>query len=365
MKSITAALLFTVFLSTAKAQVSINPASTPPAASAMLDVNSSNKGLLIPRVALTGNIDVTTIPSPVASLMVYNTASAGNGGAAVTPGYYYWNGTAWLKLATAGAGSGGAWSLTGNAGNAAANFIGTTDNQPIKFRVNNTAAGELNFSTGNVAFGSKALPVNTSGYGNVAIGAATLSVCPSCKFNVAVGDSALQSQITNAGDIYMNTAVGSKAMQFNTTGNSNTASGAWSLQNNLTGNNNTASGALSMLYNSTGNNNTAFGSYSLVGNLSGHENTSIGYRTLLSNKTGYSNVAIGTYALYKNADGHNLVAIGDSALFSQTTKNSDGVDGSIAIGSKAQWYRPRSRSKNCRLYQGNAATYIYGHPAGY
>ena len=63
----------------------------------MLDVKSNSKGLLIPRVALTGITDVTTIASPANSLMVYNTASAGYGTTAVTPGYYFWDGS-WTRM---------------------------------------------------------------------------------------------------------------------------------------------------------------------------------------------------------------------------------------------------------------------------
>ncbi|MGZ4117501.1 MAG: exosporium glycoprotein BclB-related protein, partial [Bacteroidia bacterium] len=44
--------------------VGINTTGATPAASAMLDVSSSNKGVLIPRVTLTGTTDATTIPSP-------------------------------------------------------------------------------------------------------------------------------------------------------------------------------------------------------------------------------------------------------------------------------------------------------------
>ncbi len=78
--------------------VGINADGSLPNSSAMLDVKSINKGMLIPRVALTGTADVTTIPSPATSLMVYNTLAAGTGTTAVVPGYYYWNGTAWVRL---------------------------------------------------------------------------------------------------------------------------------------------------------------------------------------------------------------------------------------------------------------------------
>jgi hypothetical protein len=70
-----------------------------PNASAMLDVTSTSKGFLQPRVALTGSSDSTTIASPAAGLMIYNTATAGTGASAVTPGLYYYSGSAWQRLA--------------------------------------------------------------------------------------------------------------------------------------------------------------------------------------------------------------------------------------------------------------------------
>ena len=63
----------------------INPTGTPADNSAMLDVSSADKGILVPRIALTDTVDATSIPVPAASLMVFNTTS-GNG---LNPGYYY------------------------------------------------------------------------------------------------------------------------------------------------------------------------------------------------------------------------------------------------------------------------------------
>lgn len=72
--------------------VSIAPNVTPPHSSAMLDISSSNKGVLVPRVALTGLNDVTTIPNPASSLLVYNNSSI-----TIPKGYYYWDGV-WKLL---------------------------------------------------------------------------------------------------------------------------------------------------------------------------------------------------------------------------------------------------------------------------
>ena len=84
------------FITSALAQVGIGTSS--PNASAQLEVNSSSKGFLPPRVALTGTADVTTIASPATGLMVYNTATAGTSPNNVTPGIYYYDGAKWQRI---------------------------------------------------------------------------------------------------------------------------------------------------------------------------------------------------------------------------------------------------------------------------
>ncbi len=79
---------------TALAQTGIG--TTTPNASAKLDVYSTNKGFLPPRVTLTSVSDVSTIASPAEGLLVYNLGSVG-----LQAGYYYWNGANWATIATA------------------------------------------------------------------------------------------------------------------------------------------------------------------------------------------------------------------------------------------------------------------------
>jgi hypothetical protein len=78
--------------------VSVNNNSAAPHASAMLDVDATNKGMLIPRVNLTSAADVTTIANPVASLLVYNKSTSGASPNNVVPGFYYWSGSKWLAF---------------------------------------------------------------------------------------------------------------------------------------------------------------------------------------------------------------------------------------------------------------------------
>jgi hypothetical protein len=89
-------LLFFTFSSNAQ-NIGINGTGSVPNASALLDIDGSNQGLLIPRVALTSTTDATTITNGnVTSLFIYNTAAIAD----VVPGYHYWNGAVWEPLSS-------------------------------------------------------------------------------------------------------------------------------------------------------------------------------------------------------------------------------------------------------------------------
>jgi hypothetical protein len=117
--AVTVALFALAFLFTApevhaQSGVGINPAGNPAHASAGLDVDFNNRGVLIPRVALASTFDVSTIPSPATSLLVYNTALSGD----VTPGFYFYTGSAWERIQSGagggGGGGGGDWTTVGS-----------------------------------------------------------------------------------------------------------------------------------------------------------------------------------------------------------------------------------------------------------
>src|SRR5207344_73829 len=118
--------------------IGINSTGAAPVASAMLDILATDKGLLIPRVALTGTNAAGPVTSPATSLLVYNTATAGSSPNNVVPGYYYWNGTAWIALISSGS-SLNVWNILGNsATTAGTNFIGTTDATDLVVKTNNS-----------------------------------------------------------------------------------------------------------------------------------------------------------------------------------------------------------------------------------
>jgi len=123
-----------------------------PHSSARLHISDNARGLLIPNVALTATNAHGPVSNPATSLLVYNTATAGTPPYNVTPGFYYWNGSQWVRLL----GGREAWLLTGNAGtNPATNFLGTTDAQPLVIRTSNTERMRVT-ANGNVGIGTTA-----------------------------------------------------------------------------------------------------------------------------------------------------------------------------------------------------------------
>ncbi|PHQ28312.1 hypothetical protein [Leeuwenhoekiella nanhaiensis] len=78
------------------AQVGIG--TTNPVSGALLDISATDKGLMIPRVSLTGTDDTATVtPAATTGLLVFNTAVT-TGTNAVSQGFYYWDSTKWVKI---------------------------------------------------------------------------------------------------------------------------------------------------------------------------------------------------------------------------------------------------------------------------
>lgn len=332
-----------------------------PHPSAQLDISSTARGLLIPRMTSTG---INAIANPAKGLMVYDSLLNQlmvNIGSATAPN--------WQTIVF-----NSGWSLTGNSGTNPANqFIGSTDNQALRFRINNTSAGELHPS-GNIFWGLGAGQNNTTAYSNVAMGTDALKNNTTGLQLTAIGDSALfNNNPTVVFNGFSNTAVGYQSLFSNATGNYNTSIGALSLNANTTGYYNTAVGEQALLENTTGSDNTAMGGYALKNNNSGNENTAIGSEALSGNTSGNYNTAVGYQSLWRNTGSENVaiglhsmifggagsynVAVGNAAMF----HNSGNIASyNTAVGQGALYSTTNSQYNTAVGYEAGLA-----HDLGY
>lgn len=163
------------------AQVAVNSTGAEPDASAMLDVSSTDKGILVPRLTTAQR---NAIVSPADGLMVYDTE--------INSFWFYDGGESeWVEV---------------NSG-----VLNIDDLSDARTSVNSVYIGK------------------GSGYTH-----------PSSMCNTAVGISSLWG-IASGGE--KNTAFGYWSSTYTSTGVNNTSVGAWSLQNNETGSMNTAIGS--------------------------------------------------------------------------------------------------------------------------
>lgn len=145
------------------------PATDFPHPSAALDVQSTDKGFLAPRVALTSVTDAVTIDTPKTGLLVYNSTDNSE----LDKGYYYWTGVQWLP-----------WKESSNAivsfqsdGFSVTTLgylpIGSGDTAPETFTygsINGTKVGCFKFDTGENANGHSYCGYDLKNASNAAVG---------------------------------------------------------------------------------------------------------------------------------------------------------------------------------------------------
>jgi hypothetical protein len=98
------ATMLSLAIGQTNAQIKLGNNPTTINTDALLEIEATNKGLLLPRIALTNTTAFAPLTAHVAGMTVYNTATAGD----VTPGTYYNDGTKWVRTsATPAAGATG------------------------------------------------------------------------------------------------------------------------------------------------------------------------------------------------------------------------------------------------------------------
>jgi hypothetical protein len=251
---------------------SVGIGTATPNASAQLEVNSTTKGFLPPRMTATERDAITT---PAKGLMVFATTDSS---------YYFFDGV-WKRLAPANE----TWGLQGNTSiDTDLHFLGNVDTRPLRFRIGNVRRMELD-NDGRLQL------INQ--FENVFIGQ-----------NVAPNNSG-----PNAGR--RNSFFGFEAGKANTTGSANLFAGASSGLENTSGALNVFLGSRSGWINTTGSANTFVGASAGLFTSTGAYNTFVGAQSGDGNKFGSSNTTIGFYAQtgIQGAVVDNATAIGANA----------------------------------------------------
>ncbi|NBX87729.1 MAG: hypothetical protein EBQ97_04315, partial [Bacteroidetes bacterium] len=364
LKQIVFVFIFTIGTQfSANAQnVGINETGANPDPSAMLDIATSNKGILIPRLS---KAQKSLIATPANGLLVYQTDDTVGlwyyentkwvpvmrsitFGKGLTGGYIQGKGTVALKPTGVTARKYGAmdsipvvtvnsegqiiaattiatnflnktdtlwsWRIMGNKGtDDTKHFLGTQDNKALRFRVNNKWAGEISPKNDNISFGTDAN--NTSnGAQNIAIGLSALEKAANNKGDIiAIGQYALSSNgigATGSTQGIENIAIGPKVMSGNRSGSYNVGLGQRVMETGQFNYGNIGIGfeAMKQSYNSYYN--VAIGMYAMSYNQTGNYNTAIGYASMLYNGNGYYNCAYGFYSLVYNSTGAGNTASG-------------------------------------------------------
>ena len=320
----------TLAMTTFSAIAQIGIGTTSPNSSAILDINSTTKGFLIPRMTETERLGIS---APAQGLLVYQTDGS--------IGLYHYDGTSWNTFGASFYSADG--TLTGNRTVSAGGFMLTLSPRTT-FTPSVSAASKM-------AIGTRFTPTLTAIANNDTL--VGLDINPTYSTGSLTGVARYGLRVEGvhigrgSGSISTNTVVGLHGLINNTTGFEQTAIGASALRRNTEGTYNTAVGAGAMAWNTTGNTNTAIGYSSLVNLDGGHNNTAVGGSSGRSLTTGSGNTAIGVNAMYSNTTGTENVSVGNSSLFSVTSgsrnvgignsslySNTTGVD-NVAMGVNA------------------------------
>ncbi|HEV7781582.1 MAG TPA: tail fiber domain-containing protein [Chitinophagaceae bacterium] len=265
-----------------------------PHGSAVLDIKSADKGLLIPRTSSASRL---IISNPAKGLMLYDTT---------TKSFWFYDSAQWVEKSRIDV---------------------TKHNTFLGYQTGATLNMAGDYNTG---IGDHSLENNIGGSLNTGLGYNTLNMTSGFA-NTAIGTEVLGYNTTGNN----NTGVGSQALAFSTTGIENTAVGRNAMSNNITGFANTAMGYIALSQATNSKNNTAIGHQAMNGNTTGNNNTAVGKDALYFGHTGYSNVAIGESALFTNFSGHDMVAVGDSVMIRYSPAGIDLDFPSTAVGSKS------------------------------
>ena len=247
MKKYTYLLLLLFVTINLSAQVGINTDNSDPDASAMLDVKSTNKGVLIPRMSSTQRQQII---EPAVGLMVYDSTAQA---------FYYFNGMGWLELL-----SGSVTVLEDTDGDTKIQVEESADEDVIRFDI----------------AGSEVMKIDGTG----------IELISSSKSTI-IGEGAGDSPLSND----YNAFYGYEAGKNNATSHENTILGAFAGKNINSSSQSTLIGAYAGQNMISAFSNVYIGTLAGSGNQHGNQNTFIGMDAGSGN-SGSGNVFLGTTA---------------------------------------------------------------------
>ncbi|MDD2963946.1 MAG: hypothetical protein PHQ65_09525 [Bacteroidales bacterium] len=411
MKQISLFLIAAILvLQNLSAQVAINTTGADPDPSAILDISSTNKGVLIPRVTTAQRTSIGTSES---GLLVYDTD---------TQSFWYYNGmtVSWSELGGEGSGASAIDDLSDAKADASSVFMGSNSGTSDDGSNHNTAVG-LSSMTGvvsgthNTALGHSALISNNAGGSNTAIGVSALGANQGSN-NTAVGrnagngggpspafsgcvmlgyqagrdntasnklfiDNSSTSTPLIGGDFDENRVDINGTVKI-TGGNPGTgkvlhtdADGLafWAtpqtaattidgLEDAVTTTTDVFLGDDSGLNNNGSNFNTATGIQALSENTTGLNNAATGFGALQNNTTGYDNTANGFWAAQNTTTGYANTAVGKESLLKNTTRSN-----LTAVGYQALYWNGYGQSASTDATDNTAvgSKSLYANTTGY
>ncbi|MBL0055978.1 MAG: hypothetical protein IPP31_07215 [Chitinophagaceae bacterium] len=162
-KIIVTAIILLAFTGRSLAQsLAINTDGSTANASALLDVKSTSKGVLIPRMNKTQK---NSIPSPATGLLIFQNAPD-------SVGFHYYDGSAWNWLANAAVSQN--WLTVGNSDVTASSYLGTNNTNDLRFAVNTFERSRISNNSGFWGFGGETNPQYDL---DVSLGAAGIFPC--------------------------------------------------------------------------------------------------------------------------------------------------------------------------------------------
>ena len=283
-------------------QMSVNNGGSPPDASAMLDVQSTTQGMLVPRMTTAQR---NAIASPATGLLVFDTQ---------TGSFWFFDGTTWTNL-----------SAPKQLADADGNTNLKVEKNPNEDVIRMALGGSERLVIRKNSPNSHTQLLLTGNNGHVFLGNHAGDSTSTGVQNVFIGENAGRKNKTGNGNsflgfaagemgtnTYSNTFVGYEAGRNNTSGD-NTYVGYFAGKNTTNGGQNVFLGSFTGVNNTSGSYNTFLGRYAGQLSETGFNNTFVGYGSGSSNVAGSGNVCLGFNAGI-NEQGSNKLYIENSSI---------------------------------------------------